>query len=121
MTAVLSFHRGLFFAGVVITIVVGVWGLVMFFRRRPPGGALNSALVLTEGLFVLQGLVGIALFAGGRRPHDALHWLYGVLLVIALPIAMSYSSGRAERRQSLVYGLAGLFMAGLAIRAVMTS
>ena len=34
---------------------------------------------------------------------------------------MTYTSGRDERSQSLVYGIAGLFMAGLTIRALTTS
>jgi mannitol-specific phosphotransferase system IIBC component len=76
--------------------------------------------VLTEGLFIVQGLIGIALFLQGGRPHDQLHWLYGPLLVIVLPIAASYLSGRESRREPLVYGLAALFMFGLAIRAFMT-
>lgn len=121
MSLVLSFHRGLFFAGLVLTLVVAVWGLTNFARRRPPGGNFNSALVLVEALFIVQGLAGATLFLGGRRPHDTLHWLYGILLVIVLPIAATYTSGREERQQSLVYGIAGIFMAGLAIRALTTS
>ena len=124
MNFVLSLHRGLFFAGLVLAIVIGGWGLVMFFRRMAPTGGFNSALLVTEALFIIQGLVGVTLFLGGRRPHDALHWLYGILLVIVIPIAMTYGASPAERdqrRQSLVYGIAGLFMAGLAIRALTTS
>jgi heme A synthase len=121
MSGVLSIHRGLFFAGLVLAVVIGVWGLVLFFRRQRPGGNYNSALVIVEIVFIVQGLVGATLFVAGRRPHDPLHWLYGVLLVIVLPIATTYTSGRDDRRQSLVYGVAGLFMAGLAIRALTTS
>ena len=44
-----------------------------------------------------------------------------ISLVIALPIAMTYTSGRDDRNQSLVYGIVGLFMAGLTIRALTTS
>ena len=39
---------------------------------------------MTEVLFIAQGLLGALLFvAGDKRPHDGLHILYGVLLVIA--------------------------------------
>ena len=100
-------------------MIVGIWGLVTYFRRQPASGGYRSLLVITEGVFIAQGLIGIVLFLGGRRPHDGLHWLYGILLVIALPIAATYASGQG-RRESLVYGIAGLFMAGLAIRAFTT-
>jgi heme A synthase len=121
LSLVFSVHRGLFFAGLLLALLIGGWGLVMFWRRVAPSGGYNSALVVVEAVFIVQGLLGAVLFVGGRRPHDALHWLYGVLLVIVLPIAATYTSGRDDRRQSLVYGVAGLFMAGLAIRALTTS
>src|ERR1700731_5270080 len=92
----------------------------MYFRKQPSSASFRATLVLTEALFIIQGLVGVLMFANGRRPHDNLHWLYGVLLVIVLPIAMSYVSGRDSRREALIYGIAGLFMAGLSIRALTT-
>src|SRR6202165_3635075 len=120
MSVLLVFHNGLFRTGLLITAFIGLWGLVTYFRKQPSSGSFRATLVLTEALFIIQGLVGVLMFANGRRPHDNLHWLYGVLLVIVLPIAMSYVSGRAARRDPLVYGIAGLFMAGLSIRAFTT-
>jgi mannitol-specific phosphotransferase system IIBC component len=110
----------LFRTGLLISVFIGVWGLVTYFRKMPSSGSFRATLVLTEVLFILQGVVGVLIYANGRRPHDNLHWLYGVLLVIILPIAASYTSGREPRREPLVYGIAGLFMAGLAIRALTT-
>ena len=124
MSSVLStliyVHNGLFRAGLIITGFIVIWSAVLYLRKQVPGGSYRATLVLTEGLFIAQGLVGIAMFLGGARPHDPLHWLYGPLLVIVLPIAASYLSGRDSRREALVYGLATLFMFGLAIRAYMT-
>jgi len=77
--------------------------------------------VLTELLFVVQALVGIGLVLSGRSVRDPLHVLYGVLLVIALPIAASYTAGLRPRREPLIYGLVGLFMLGLTLRAWLTS
>ncbi len=77
--------------------------------------------MLTEILFIAQGLVGIAFFLGGRHPRDNLHILYGVLLVIAIPVAASYASSHDRRRQALVFGIVGIFMVGLTIRAFTTS
>ena len=120
MSLLLLLHDGLFRTGLLITAFIGVWGLVTYFRKQPSSGSFRATLVLTEALFIVQGLVGVLTFANGRRPHDTLHWLYGVLLVIVLPIAMSYVSGRDPRREPLVYGIAALFMAGLTIRAFTT-
>ena len=117
MSLLLLLHTRLFRTGLLITAFIGVWGLVTYFRKQPSSGSFRATLVLTEALFIVQGVVGVLMFANGRRPHDNLHWLYGVLLVIVLPIAMSYVSGRDPRREPLVYGIAALFMAGLTIRA----
>lgn len=122
MTAfLLTLHQGLFRAGVLITLAIAGWGLITWLRKQPASGGYRSTLVLTEALFVLQALVGVGLYLGGRRPHDGLHLLYGVLLLITLPIAASYTSGRDKRREALVFGIAGLFMTGLAIRALTTA
>ncbi len=124
MSSVLStliyVHNGLFRAGLIITGFIVIWSAALYLRKQVPSGSYRATLVLTEGLFIVQGLVGIAMFLAGARPHDPLHWLYGPLLVIVLPIAASYLSGRDSRREALVYGLATLFMFGLAIRAYMT-
>jgi hypothetical protein len=120
LSKLLYLHNGLFRAGLIITAFVAVWGGFLYLRKLAPSGSFRATLVLTEGLFIVQGLVGILMFLQGARPHDPLHWLYGPLLVIVLPIAASYLSGRESRREALVYGLAALFMFGLAIRAYMT-
>jgi len=114
------FHNGLFRAGLIITGFIAVWSVSLYVRKHAASGSYRATLVLTEGLFIVQGLVGIAIFLGGARPHDRLHWLYGPLLVIVLPIAASYLMGRESRREPLVYGLAALFMFGLTVRAYMT-
>ncbi len=110
----------MFRAGLIITGFIVIWSAALYLRKQAPSGSYRATLVLTEGLFIVQGLVGIAMFLGAARPHDPLHWLYGPLLVIVLPIAASYLSGRDSRREVLVYGVATLFMFGLAIRAYMT-
>jgi heme A synthase len=120
MSTLLFVHNGLFRAGLIITGFIVIWSAFLYLRKQAASGSYRATLVLTEGLFIVQGLVGIAMFLGGARPHDPLHGLYGPLLVIVLPIAASYLSGRESRREALVYGLAALFMFGLAIRAYMT-
>ncbi|HSO93023.1 MAG TPA: hypothetical protein VLS53_00955 [Candidatus Dormibacteraeota bacterium] len=121
MSFLLLVHQRLAIAGILITLIVGIWGIVTYLRKRDATSGYRSTLVMTEVLFLVQALVGGLLFvAGDKRPHDSLHLLYGVLLVIALPIAGSYTSSQAPRREPLFYGLVGLFMMGLSIRAITT-
>ena len=112
-------HVNLFRAGLLISLIVAGWGLFTYLRRGTASGGLRSTLVLTAILFVVQGLWGLLLLVTGHHLKDSLHVLYGVLLVIALPIAASYV-GQNRRREPLVYGVVGLIMAALTIRAFMT-
>ena len=121
MSLLLLVHQRLAPAGILITLIIGVWGLFTYFRKREATSGYRSTLLMTELLFIVQGVIGGLLFVlGERRPHDGLHILYGVPLVIALPIGASYTSGREPRREPLVYGLVGLFMVGLTIRGILT-
>jgi hypothetical protein len=81
---------------------------------------LLGALILNEAVVVIQGILGVILLIQGQRPHQGLHFLYGVVALLVLPAAYFYSDGGSERRDSLVFGLAGLFLLGIAIRAVTT-
>jgi heme A synthase len=121
LSFLLLVHQRLALAGILICLIVGIWGIFTYIRKGSTSSGYRSTLVMTEVLFVAQGLVGAILFiAGAKRPHDGLHILYGVLLLIALPIGASYTSSRDRRREPLVYGVVGLFMVGLTIRAITT-
>jgi heme A synthase len=118
---VLALHQG--FARVVIlyTGLMALWGLFLFLRGSNPSGGYLGALVLDEAVIIVQGLLGAVLLAQGHRPQQGLHLLYGVASVVALPTAyLAWCQSGTERRDSLILGLAALFLVGLAIRGIMT-
>ncbi len=114
-------HRTLATMALLYTFIGGLWGLVLFVRRRPPDSSFNGVLVIAEGLFVLQGIVGIILVFVGHLPDQGIHFLYGVSTLLTLPLAFTLTRGRNDTRASLIYGLAFLFLWGLALRAVGTA
>ena len=63
MSSVLStlvyVHNGLFRAGLIITGFIVIWSAALYLRKHAPSGSYRATLVLTEGLFIVQGLVGI--------------------------------------------------------------
>jgi hypothetical protein len=99
--------------------LVGVWGLFLAFRRAELSAGYRGALVIGVVLAVMQAVIGIVLFLGGGRPRDDLHYLYGLSLIVALPLVQQYLANRRWSKV-LVYGLASLFMMGLGIRAITT-
>ena len=116
-----ALHRIGFNAVLLMSLILAGWAWFTFFARQALPAAYRSTLYLTVGLFVVQGLLGLLLLATAHHLRDPLHLLYGVLLVIAIPIGASYSGRLEGRRQGLVFGILGLIMVGFAIRALMTS
>lgn len=64
---------------------------------------------------VLAAVLGVVLFIGGSRPHSGLHLMYGVLAVIAVPVAAQMAA-RQPRRGGLYHVLAGLLLLGFCFR-----
>lgn len=116
-----EFHVRLGNAVLLYCLALGVWGLWAFFRNQGVGSSYLGAMLVGELLFVSQGAVGVMLLLGGAAPGRWVHILYGVLSVISLPAAFAYLQGQDTRREALVYGLVGLFLAGVALRAMTTA
>ena len=112
-------HQVIANAVVLYFLLVGLWGLFLAVRRAPFNSAFQGALIISLVLAVVQALVGVILLATGLRPRDDLHYLYGLSLIVALPLLQQLIAQRKISRP-LAYGIGSLFMMGLAIRAITT-
>jgi len=101
-------------------LICGVWGILAHFKKLPADSRYYSTLVLAELLVVVQACLGVALVLLGRSPASDLHFLYGGLSVLLLPIAYQEAT-RRRWSAPLVLGLTTLFIFGLAIRAFTTT
>ncbi len=113
-----ALHATLASTIVLYLVVVGLWGLWLGVRALAPSSSFRGALIIAECAAIAQGLIGLALAL--QRPLHGIHALYGVALVLALPLAATLVRGRAPRGQSIALGIAALFTAGLAIRGITT-
>src|SRR5215213_4534607 len=114
-------HRTLGTMSLYYTFLMGLWGLFLFLRRQGPDGNYNGALIIAEGIFVLQGIVGVLLAVTGAAPGREIHFLYGISTLLTLPLAFILTRGRTDSRTALIYGLAMFFLWGLALRAFDTA
>lgn len=118
---VVTLHRGFFSVLLLYSFFLMIWGLFLWLRGRNPSGGYLGALVIIQGVATFQALVGIVLLLQGHRPHEpALHYLYGIAAVVALPAAYFMSAQGKERRDSGVFGLAMLFLVAIALRSAST-
>ncbi len=114
-----SFHGLLAQSILTYFALLGLWGLVLGFRGSQVDSAYRGALFIGILVAVAQMLVGVVLLVMGLLPRDLLHFLYGLSLIVALPLARQYLVGKVLA-PPFVYGLTCLFVAGLAVRAITT-
>jgi heme A synthase len=111
-----------------VSVIAGIWGFVLYFMKRETASrAWYYSLYLTVGLAAVQAILGIALVALGLKPgkpNDSLyylHYVYGAIVALGIPIGISYATGgKNPRRDLLIFSLVALIVAAAAGRALMT-
>lgn len=79
------------------------------------------ALAVVAGLGVLQALLGGALVLFFHcQPHEQLHYVYGLIVLLAIPVAFAYSDQAQVRRDVIIMTIAIVAILGAAVRAFMT-
>ncbi len=122
MNILLIMHDRLQVAFMLFMIAIGIWGCALFFLNRPITGEFWGALVIGEGLVLIEAIIGILLYINGARPtRDIFHILYGIVAVISIPGAFAFTRGRDNRFEALIYGLLGFFLMGIAMRTRTTA
>lgn len=120
MNALVVIHDRLSISMLLFMSVLGLWGLIAYFRGQALSGSLAGTFIIGQILIVFQVLAGVALVAMGARPVDSTHYLYGATAVLVLPFVWSFLRDRDQRQALLFYSLIALFIAGLAVRGITT-
>ncbi len=106
--------------------VAGIWGFILFFMKKPMNRPWRISLIVAAVFAALQALLGITLVLLGQKPGTGtglyyLHYVYGAIVVLAIPIAITYAtSGKNPRRDVLIFSIAALILVAAAIRALTT-
>ncbi|MGD2042431.1 MAG: hypothetical protein PVJ28_02205 [Acidimicrobiia bacterium] len=101
-----------------ISGVVGLWGVIMFRRERPPRAFYWAVGFAIISLLVQVTLGVIAMSAENIDPGNQ-HVFYGVVIAVTFAFAYIYRA-QFRKRPALYYGLLLLFTMGLGIRGIMT-
>ena len=114
-----------------LTLIAGITLLVM--RRgmgdadTPTAGSVplvtrifRILMWVTAGLGVIQAIFGGLIYLNGGRPEDQLHFVYGGIVLLAIPIAYVYSDQKRVRRDLIIMVIAVVAVIGAAVRALMT-
>ena len=120
--SLVEIHARLASTALLFSALMALWGFWRFFRRQGVGSSYWGAAVVAVILLLAQCVLGIVLWFAGAGSHRPgyVHWLYGAALALAIPLVYSYTKGRQERPEMLLYAVAFLIMVGLVLRAMVT-
>lgn len=96
-------------ASTVAVLLVAFDALRRVVRGVSPGPRATHLLSVTLLLLVITSASGLGLLAGGGRPGELYHLMYGSFALVSLPLASSLGTHLRARRQSLVMVAGALF------------
>jgi hypothetical protein len=114
----LDFHKFWAYVALAANALVGIAALVAWRVRRWRGRWLWFVTIAAEAAMMLQVVVGVALVASDEYVAPRFHMFYGFVAFVTVGIAYSYRQ-QMRGRKELFYGLVGLFIMGLGIRAIL--
>ena len=116
-----TFHSRLAITVILYMIIVCLWGFWRVIRKEEMGGSFWGALVIAEIVILIQGAIGIFLYAIGLEPgRGGMHILYGIVGSIGIPAVYIFTKGSNDRRAMLVYTAVLLFNSGIFLRSLAT-
>ena len=118
MHALFDFHKTWGYVAIVANGLAGVAALSAWRVPRLRGRWLWISILVAEAAILLQVVVGAILQASKQYKAPTFHIFYGVLAFLTVGLAYQYRLQMRGRRE-LLYGLVGLFIMGLGIRAVL--
>lgn len=122
LATVLWLHDRVGHAAPIFMALLGVISLFNYIRGYGVDANVLGVIVIGEIMMIVMAVLGIILLIGlGRLQAIGIHFLYGSLSVLFMPGLWIYTRGETDRRSALIWGLAGFFMMGLALRAITTA
>jgi hypothetical protein len=118
LRALFDFHKYWGYVAIVANGIVGVFALIAWRLRRARGRWLWISTIVAESMMMLQVLVGAILVISKDYAAPRFHMFYGFLAFLTVGLAYQYRK-QMRGRTELFYGLVGLFIMGLGIRAVL--
>lgn len=95
----------------------GLYALAAWRWAGLRGRPVWITVIVAESMLMVQVLIGTALVAGFDFEPPRIHMFYGFLVFVSVGLAYQYRDSMRGRLE-LLYGLVGLFLMGLGIRAI---
>lgn len=114
-------HAAIANAITLFTLLVTLLALWRVFRRQPLGPDFWGAVVIGEGLILVEAAIGIGLWITRTgQPARPIHFLYGPLVALTWPAIWAYTRNVQSNREALWWMLGSAFLFFLSLRAIST-
>jgi hypothetical protein len=113
-----DFHEVFGYVTIVANGLAGVVALVAWQARRLRGRGVWAVTIVAEAMMMLEVVIGVILVSSDRFVAARFHMFYGFIAFLTVGLAYQYRDSLRGRTE-LLYGLVGLFIMGLGIRAVL--
>ncbi len=127
LDVIIELHYLNLFLILALGLITGIWGLVLYFMKKTTiNRPWRIALIITAADGLLQGIFGVTLLLLGQRPGTGtdlyyLHYVYGGIVALVIPVALTYATGgKKPRRDILIFSIAALILFAAGFRAWMT-
>ena len=127
LDVIIELHYLNLFLILALGLITGIWGLVIYFMKKTTiNRPWRIALIITAADGLLQGIFGVTLLLLGQRPGTGtdlyyLHYVYGGIVALVIPVALTYATGgKKPRRDILIFSIAALILFAAGFRAWMT-
>jgi len=127
LDVIIELHYLNLFLILALGLITGIWGLVLYFMKKTTiNRPWRIAVIISAADGLLQGSLGVTLLLLGQRPGTGtdlyyLHYVYGGIVALVIPVALTYATGgKKPRRDILVFSIAALILFAAGFRAWMT-
>lgn len=115
-----DFHQTWGYVSIVANALAGIYALLAWRFPKLRGRALWIAIIAAEAAIMVQVLGGVLLVTAEDFEPPRFHMFYGFVAFITVGLLYSYKYvWKARGWLELAYGLGGLFLMGLGIRAIL--
>jgi hypothetical protein len=115
-----DFHRVWGYVAIVLNALAGLYALAAWRWKGLRGRPVWIGTIIAEAAILLQVLVGVLLVSVDDYEPPRFHMFYGFVAFITVGLLYSYKYvWKARGWMELAYGLGGLFIMGLGIRAIL--
>ena len=118
METVFDIHHVWGYVTIVLNGLAGLYALAAWRWKQLRGRPVWISTAVAESAALIQIILGVVLVASKDYVAPRFHMFYGFVIFITIGILYQYRS-QMRGRLELLYGLGGLFIMGLGIRAVL--